>query len=280
MAISDLLTADEEELAEHYPNRVEHAADGIVHAIGMLAALIGGGILVAVALTYRGVPMATAGAIYALCLMAMLAASAVYNLTRPSRYRRILRRIDEAAIFLMIAGSYTPFTIKLIPPDFALFVTAAIWLAAFAGAAGKVFYTNLSDRAWCFIYLAFGWLAVLVLGPAVPTLPPLAIVRGTATAARVLNRDDVGGKTGSTNNHRDAWFSGFGGDLVTTVWVGRDNFESLGYRGKRALFKGPLRVHPRSRLPPRPARDRPHPPPPVPVARSRAGRHAHDAHRR
>lgn len=175
MAISDLLTADEQELAEHYPNRVEHAADGIVHAIGMLAALIGGGILVAVALAYRGVPMATAGAIYALCLMAMLAASAVYNLTRPSRYRRILRRLDEAAIFLMIAGSYTPFTIKLIPPDFALFVTAAIWLAAFAGAAGKVFCTNLSDRAWCFIYLAFGWLAVLVLGPAVPTLPPLAI---------------------------------------------------------------------------------------------------------
>ena len=61
--------------------------------------------------------MATAGAIYAMCLMAMLAASAVYNLTRPSRYRRILRRIDEAAIFLMIAGSYTPFTVQLLPPS-------------------------------------------------------------------------------------------------------------------------------------------------------------------
>ncbi len=62
--------------------------------------------------------------------------------------------------------------------------------------------------------------------------------RGTATAARVLNRDDVGGKTGSTNDHRDAWFSGFGGAFVTTVWVGRDDFQSLGYReygGKAAL---------------------------------------------
>ncbi len=108
--------------------------------------------------------------------MAMLAASAAYNLTRPSRYRRVLRRIDEAAIFLMIAGSYTPFTIQLLPPQFAIAVTIAIWLMAFAGAAGKVFYTALSDRAWSFIYLAFGWLAVLVLGPVVPTLPPLAIV--------------------------------------------------------------------------------------------------------
>jgi penicillin-binding protein 1A len=64
------------------------------------------------------------------------------------------------------------------------------------------------------------------------------VLRGTATAAKVLERADIGGKTGSTNNHRDAWFSGFGGDLVTTVWVGRDNFESLGYReygGKAAL---------------------------------------------
>jgi hemolysin III len=141
----------------------------------MLAALIGGGLLVAVALINRGVPMATAGAIYAMCLMAMLAASAVYNLTRPSRYRRVLRRLDEAAIFLMIAGSYTPFTVKLLPPDFAIGVTVAIWVAALAGAAGKVLWTELSDKAWCFIYLAFGWLAVLILGPVVPTLPPLAI---------------------------------------------------------------------------------------------------------
>lgn len=175
MAFSELLTAGEEDLAEHYPNRVEHTVDGVVHAIGILAALVGGGLLVAVALVNRGVPMATAGAIYAMCLMAMLAASAVYNLTRPSPYRRVLRRLDEAAIFLMIAGSYTPFTIKLLPPEFAIGVTAAIWIAALAGAAGKVFFPNLSDRAWCLIYLAFGWLAVLILGPAVPTLPPLAV---------------------------------------------------------------------------------------------------------
>lgn len=176
MAFTDLLTAGEDELVEHYPNRAEHAADGIVHAVGIIAALLGGGVLVAVALTNRGVPMATAGAIYAMCMMAMLAASAVYNLSRPSRYRRVLRRLDEAAIFLMIAGSYTPFTIQLLPPMFALAVTVGIWLAAFAGAAGKVFYPTLSDRAWCLIYLAFGWLAVLVLGPVVPTLPPMAIV--------------------------------------------------------------------------------------------------------
>ena len=64
------------------------------------------------------------------------------------------------------------------------------------------------------------------------------VKRGTGRQALALEREDVGGKTGSTNEHRDAWFSGFGGGLVTTVWVGRDDFTSLGrgeYGGRAAL---------------------------------------------
>ena len=64
------------------------------------------------------------------------------------------------------------------------------------------------------------------------------VLRGTATDAKRLGREDVGGKTGSTNNHRDAWFSGTGGNLITTVWVGKSDNTSLGYReygGKAAL---------------------------------------------
>ena len=64
------------------------------------------------------------------------------------------------------------------------------------------------------------------------------VKRGTGTPARVLNREDVGGKTGSTNDHRDAWFAGFGGNLVSVVWVGRDDDQGLGYGeygGKAAL---------------------------------------------
>ncbi|HLS83590.1 MAG TPA: penicillin-binding protein 1A [Arenimonas sp.] len=64
------------------------------------------------------------------------------------------------------------------------------------------------------------------------------VARGTGAQARALGRPDVGGKTGSTNDYRDAWFSGFGGDLVTTVWVGKDDFSSLGrgeYGGRAAL---------------------------------------------
>ncbi len=53
------------------------------------------------------------------------------------------------------------------------------------------------------------------------------IQQGTARAARVLNRHDIAGKTGTTNDQMDAWFAGFNSDLVTTAWMGFDNPKSL-----------------------------------------------------
>ncbi len=55
------------------------------------------------------------------------------------------------------------------------------------------------------------------------------ILRGTGAAAAALKRPDLAGKTGSTNDHRDAWFVGFNGDLSTAVWVGFDDYASLGH---------------------------------------------------
>jgi hemolysin III len=115
-------------------------------------------------------------AVYAACLIVMLACSAVYNLTRPSAARRVLRRLDEAAIFLMIAGSYTPFVITLLDRPWDIAAALFVWVLAFAGVLGKLFVTHLSDRFWCYAYVAFGWLAVLILGPAVTGLPMIAAV--------------------------------------------------------------------------------------------------------
>lgn len=67
----------------------------------------------------------------------------------------------------------------------------------------------------------------------VTTLLRDVVLRGTGSGAMVLGRHDLGGKTGTTNDHRDAWFSGFNRDLVATVWMGHDDFSSLG-RGEFA----------------------------------------------
>jgi len=75
-------------------------------------------------------------------------------------------------------------------------------------------------------------LAPRVIGPRndymITSLMKDVILRGTGAAARALNRPDLAGKTGSTNDHRDAWFVGFDGDLSTAVWVGFDDYSSLG----------------------------------------------------
>ncbi|MGR9037735.1 MAG: penicillin-binding protein 1A, partial [Gammaproteobacteria bacterium] len=56
------------------------------------------------------------------------------------------------------------------------------------------------------------------------------VQRGTAAGAKILNRQDIAGKTGTTNDHRDAWFNGYTPAIVATAWVGFDNFKSLGNR--------------------------------------------------
>jgi hemolysin III len=190
MAFIDLFTADETELAEHYPSRGERTADLAVHLVGLIGGAIGAGVLFTIAATKGGLPLTTAIALYAACLMAMLACSAVYNLSRRSPARRVLRRLDEAAIFLMIAGSYTPFAMQLLPASLAATVTTGVWMAAFAGAAGKVIWPRIPDATWCAVYLAFAWIGVAFLFPAVQGLPILALmllaVGGLVYSAGVL----------------------------------------------------------------------------------------------
>ena len=175
MAFNDLFVPDEDELVEHYPNALERMADKVVHAVGLIGAAIGGGVLFAMALSKGGVPLMAGVALYAVCLLAMLACSAVYNLARPSPARRVLRRIDEAAIFLMIAGSITPFALKLLAPGASATAITFLWSCAFAGGICKVCFPRISDRTWCIIYVAFGWLATLSIAPAIQGLPMTVI---------------------------------------------------------------------------------------------------------
>jgi penicillin-binding protein 1A len=69
------------------------------------------------------------------------------------------------------------------------------------------------------------------------------VKRGTGASARVLNRDDIAGKTGTTNDQHDAWFNGFNGSLVTTVWTGFDQDRSLGSGEEGAHVSLPIWIY-------------------------------------
>lgn len=161
----------------HYPNAAEWLADGLVHGIGIIAAAIGGIVLLVLSFTaHGGGGLALATALYDLCLLAMLGCSAAYNLTRASPARPFLRRLDEAAIFLMIAGSYTPFTTQRFTGAWAPAMTAAVWSLALAGVAGKLVFTKVPDWLWTLAYVAFGWVALIAIRPLIGGVPLSALV--------------------------------------------------------------------------------------------------------
>lgn len=155
----------DEYLVGHYPNAVERAVDGWIHVVAI--ALAGGGAawLVSEALTKDRPGTVIAAALYGVALICMLAFSAVYNLSHPSPARPFLRRLDEAGIFLMIAGSYTPFTTQRLQGAWAVGMTVLVWAIAVAGIVGKLAFPKLPERAWTAVYLVFGWVAVFALGP-------------------------------------------------------------------------------------------------------------------
>lgn len=168
-------TPDEIDLMEHYLSRGERLADLWVHLVGLGLAAVGGVVLATLAAVYGGVGAAVSTAIYAVCLIAMLAASTVYNLTRPCKARPVLRRLDEAAIFLMIAGSYTPFTTQRFEGVWSIAFTLVVWAIALSGVAAKLVAPRISDAFWSGVYVLFGWVAVIALKPLLDTVHPLAL---------------------------------------------------------------------------------------------------------
>ena len=161
---------------EHYATGAERWADGIVHGVGIDAAISGGSVLMTLAIMGGGAGLAAATALYALCLIAMLAFSAAYNLTHASRARPFLQKLDEAGIFLMIAGSYTPFTTQRFDAHWAVIMTCLVWGVALAGAAGKLLTNRIPDKVWTGVYIAFGWLVVVAIKPLVQGVPMAALV--------------------------------------------------------------------------------------------------------
>ena len=174
------------DMIEHYRSPAEKSADLWVHIVGLVLAGIGGVVLAVLAAVYSGVGATVATAIYALCLIAMLSISTVYNQIKPCAARPVLRRLDEAAIFLMIAGSYTPFTTQRFEGWWAIGFTLLVWAIALGGVGAKLVAPRISDGFWSAIYALFGWLAALKTGHGIDAVSLDIIENADATVVHTL----------------------------------------------------------------------------------------------
>jgi hemolysin III len=149
---------------DHYPSRGERLADLWVHIVGLVLAIAGGGTLFGLSIGFGTVGQVFSIVVYAVCLALMLTFSVLYNMASPER-RPTLRRLDHAGIFLMIAGSYTPFTTQSLTGAWSIGMTTAVWAIALLGVFGKLFLPGLGRGIWIGFYLALGWIVVIAMGP-------------------------------------------------------------------------------------------------------------------
>jgi hemolysin III len=143
-------------------SRAEHTADAVIHVLGVLFAINGGAWLL---FHVTGVSVVASVSIYCFGLVAMLSASALYNLAPRGNATDWLRRFDHAAIFIMIAATYTPFAVNRLGAPAGSVILGLIWLGATIGVALKMLYPRRFEVASIALYLGMGWLIVTVIKP-------------------------------------------------------------------------------------------------------------------
>jgi hemolysin III len=135
---------------------------GVSHEIAAVVFAALGALLVVEAPTARAT---IAAAIYAVSVVLLFASSAVYHRVRwaTARARTIMRRVDHSMIFVLIAGSYTPFALLAVSEPVGTAVLVGVWTAAAAGVITKLFWIDAPRWVVAAMYLALGWVAVVGL---------------------------------------------------------------------------------------------------------------------
>lgn len=154
----------------------ERFADNVVHVVGIAAGVVAVPAMIIAAAVYLPAASTASLAIYGGAMLAMLGFSAAYHMVPAGTCKRVLRRLDHAAIFVKIAATYTPFAaLKLAWPEGAVLL-GSVWGVAIVGAAGKLFLATTWDKFAIPLYLALGWAGVAVLQSLVAVLGPVALV--------------------------------------------------------------------------------------------------------
>ena len=150
-------------------DRAEIIADGIVHAIGIVLGLIGAVAIVIVALKVQRIEVSVL--VYVVGLLAMLAFSAAYNMWPITPTKWILRRFDHSAIYLLIAGTYTPFLALMKSSLLSAGLGVGVWVSALVGMVLKLALPGRFDRFAIVLYLLLGWSGVIAYESMTSALP-------------------------------------------------------------------------------------------------------------
>lgn len=153
----------------------EEIANALTHGLGIVLAIGGGAVLITQASLHAGVREIVGVSIFVAALILLYSASTLYHLAQQPRVKSGLKILDHCAIFLLIAGTYTPFTIAALRGGWGWSLFGVIWGLALVGIVFKLFLTGRFRYLSTATYIGMGWLVVVAFVPLTQALTPAAL---------------------------------------------------------------------------------------------------------
>ncbi|UCF19177.1 MAG: hemolysin III family protein [Gemmatimonadota bacterium] len=154
----------------------EDIANTLTHVVGLAFAVVGAGVLIFIGASRGGASRIVGVSIFSTTLLLLYTASTLYHAASAQRIRARLRVVDHCAIYLLIAGTYTPILLVGLRGVWGWSLLGVIWGLALAGLICKLFVTGRFPRLSTAIYLGMGWLALVATGPMLQRLAPVTLV--------------------------------------------------------------------------------------------------------
>ena len=151
--------------------RGEEIANSISHGIGLAAALVGAPFLVMHAIRGGDAGFIAGSSIFAATMVLLYLVSTLYHSLQPGKAKRVFRIIEHSAIFFLIAGTYTPFTLGVLRGGWGWTLLGLVWGLALIGVALKVFQRMSHPIISTGLYLLMGWLIVIAADPMLVRVP-------------------------------------------------------------------------------------------------------------
>ncbi|HEY0198168.1 MAG TPA: hemolysin III family protein [Rhodanobacter sp.] len=151
-------------MADH-PRFGDELASSIIHGVGIVLSIAGLATLVAVAALHGDALGVVACAVYGSTLVMLYTASTLYHSVSVSAAKPALRALDHIAIYLLIAGTYTPFTLIALPPRWGWSLFTAVWVLALVGSALELGLFRRYHKLAVLLYVGMGWIGMIAFKP-------------------------------------------------------------------------------------------------------------------
>ena len=146
-------------------SKKEEKLNVLTHAFGLIMSIVGLPFLLLKSLQYNGFWQPLSIVVFGVSLIVLYAASTFYHASKDSKLRRKLNIFDHAAIYFLIAGTYSPFTIIILDGSLGWLIFSCTWVFAFVGIILKFFFTGRYDKLSTAMYILMGWQIILAIKP-------------------------------------------------------------------------------------------------------------------